>query len=76
MGKSIFIKVDIDFDNEGPAQAVNFGESQLLSVPYALYSNSSGNNHWEILDGIIQPQQDLSIDLNSDGLTSAQILFH
>ena len=44
---SIFIKVDIDFDNEGPAQAVTFGESQLLSVPYALYSNSSGNNHWE-----------------------------
>ena len=73
---SIFMKIDIDFDNDGPSQPVSFGESQLLSVPYALYSNSSGNNHWEIIDGTIEPQQDLSINLSSDNthITSDNIL--
>ena len=63
---SMFMKVDIDFDNEGPELPVSFGESQLLSVPYALYSNSSGNNYWSINDGVIEPNNNLSINLNSD----------
>ena len=62
---SMFMKVDIDFDNEGPELPVNFGESQLLSVPYALHANSSGSNHWSINNGSIEPNDNLSINLSS-----------
>ena len=62
---SMFMKVDIDFDNEGPALPVIFGESQLLSVPYALHAHTSGNNHWSINNGSIEPNDNLSINLSS-----------
>tara|TARA_Y100001968_G_scaffold314807_1_gene340628 strand:+ start:195 stop:1217 length:1023 start_codon:yes stop_codon:yes gene_type:complete len=69
---SMYVKVDVDFDNEGPQSPVSFGESQLLSVPYALYANSSGNHYWSVNDGVISPQdENLSINLSA---TDTQIL--
>jgi len=62
---SMFLKVDIDFDNEGPDLPINFGESQLLSVPYALYANSSGNNHWSVNENYLEPNNNLSLNLSS-----------
>ena len=62
---SMFMKVDIDFDNEGGQPPISFGESQLLSVPFALYSNSSGDHHWVINDGAMEPvDESTSINLN------------
>ena len=59
---SMFMKVDIDFDNEGGQPPVSFGESQLLSVPYALYSKSSGDHHWALNDdGVIEPATENAI---------------
>ncbi len=63
---TIFITVDIDFDNEGPQPPVDFGETQLLSVPYAFFSNSSGDNKWEEENNIISPKnQESKIHINS-----------
>lgn len=62
---SMFLKIDIDFDNEGPDLPINFGESQLLSVPYALYANNSGNNHWSVNENYLEPNNNLSINLSS-----------
>ena len=73
---TIFVTVDIDFDNDGPQPPIDFGESQLLSVPYALYSNSSADNKWvEENNSIspINPQNKIDItsseiDLSSDDI--------
>ena len=63
---TIFITVDIDFDNDGPQPPVDFGETQLLSVPYAFFSNSSGDNKWIEENNIITPaNQESKIHLNS-----------
>lgn len=63
---TIFITVDIDFDNDGPQPPVDFGETQLLSVPYAFYSNSSGDNKWiEENDIISLANQESKIHINS-----------
>jgi len=52
---TIFITVDIDFDNDGPQPPVDFGETQLLSVPYAFFSNSSGDKKWIEEDNVMSP---------------------
>ena len=63
---TIFITVDIDFDNEGPQPPVDFGETQLLSVPYAFFSNSSGDNTWVEENNVISPiNQESKININS-----------
>ena len=63
---TIFITVDIDFDNEGPQPPVDFGETQLLSVPYAFFSNSSGDNKWVEENNIISlSNQENKIHINS-----------
>ncbi len=63
---TIFITVDIDFDNEGPQPPVDFGETQLLSVPYAFFSNSSGDNKWIEENNVISPiNQESKIHINS-----------
>ena len=63
---TIFITVDIDFDNEGPQPPVDFGETQLLSVPYAFFSNSSGDNKWVEENNVISPaNQESKIHINS-----------
>ena len=63
---SVFIKIDIDFDNDGPEPPISFGESQLFSVPYALFATSSGDQYWHIENGVIEPDNEmLSINLNS-----------
>ncbi len=40
-----FTKVEIDM--EGGTNYQLLGTSQLMAVPYALYAENSGNNHWE-----------------------------
>ena len=63
---TIFITVDIDFDNEGPQPPVDFGETQLLSVPYSFFSNSSGDNKWMEENNVISPvNQESKIHINS-----------
>lgn len=63
---TIFITVDIDFDNEGPQPPMDFGETQLLSVPYAFFSNSSGDQKWTEENNIISPvNQESKIHINS-----------
>lgn len=63
---TIFITVDIDFDNEGPQPPMDFGETQLLSVPYAFFSNSSGDKKWTEENNVISPvNQDKKIHINS-----------
>jgi len=63
---TIFITVDIDFDNEGPQPPVDFGETQLLSVPYAFFSNSSGDNKWIEENNVMSPiNQESKIHINS-----------
>ena len=41
---SFFIKIEMDID--GGSNYQDFGTSQLLSVPYALYSNTSGSSKY------------------------------
>ena len=63
---TIFITVDIDFDNEGPQPPMDFGETQLLSVPYAFFSNSSGDQKWTEENNIVSPvNQESKIHINS-----------
>lgn len=39
--------VQIEMDTAGENNFINFGTSQLLSVPYALYAKESGNAIWK-----------------------------
>ena len=42
---SHFLKIEIDINNSGVFSLV--GTNQMLSVPYALYAETTGNNIWE-----------------------------
>ena len=43
-----------------------FGETQLLSVPYAFFSNSSGDQKWTEENNIVSPvNQESKIHINS-----------
>jgi len=74
---TMYITVDIDFDNEGPQPPIDFGETQLLSVPYSLFSDSSGDKQWidenniiSIIneDAKIHITSSSEINLNSDNI--------
>ena len=47
-----FIKVEID--TEGGTNFTELGTSQLLSVPYALYSKKSGSSYWTLEDDTLR----------------------
>lgn len=42
---SYFVQVEMDITGEN--NYINYGTSQLMSVPYALYANEAGNSIWK-----------------------------
>ncbi len=48
----VFLQIEIDVNNSG--NFINMGVVQLLSVPYALYSNSAASSNYSSNSGSAQ----------------------